>query len=52
LIKNLIIAATQRLVAEFQPEQIWLFGSHASGTPTEVSDVDLMVTCPRPSVRC
>jgi predicted nucleotidyltransferase len=36
-------SATQRLVEEFQPEQIWLFGSHAWGTPTEDSDLDLMV---------
>lgn len=35
--------ATQRLVAEFQPEQIWLFGSHAWGEPHADSDVDLMV---------
>ena len=34
---------TQRLAAEFQPEQIILFGSHAWGTPTEDSDIDLMV---------
>jgi predicted nucleotidyltransferase len=40
---NLLETATARLVAEFQPEQIWLFGSHAWGTPTEDSDVDLMV---------
>ena len=40
---GLLQTATQRLVAEFQPEQIWLFGSHAWGTPTEDSDVDLMV---------
>jgi len=40
---DLLQTATQRLVAEFQPEQIWLFGSHAWGTPTEDSDVDLMV---------
>jgi len=26
---DLLQTATQRLVAEFQPEQIWLFGSHA-----------------------
>lgn len=39
----LLQAATQKLVAEFHPEQIWLFGSHAWGTPTEDSDVDLMV---------
>ena len=40
---NLLQTATQKLVDEFQPEQIWLFGSHAWGTPTEDSDVDLMV---------
>jgi predicted nucleotidyltransferase len=35
--------ATRRLVAEFQPEQIWLFGSYAWGEPTEDSDLDLYV---------
>jgi len=40
---DLLQTATERLVAEFQPEQIWLFGSHAWGTPTDDSDVDLMV---------
>ena len=44
--EELLRTATQRLVAEFQPEQIWLFGSHAWGTPTEDSDVDLMVIVP------
>jgi len=34
---------TRRLVAEFQPTQIFLFGSHAWGQPTEDSDVDLLV---------
>ncbi len=33
----------ERLRNEFQPEQIFLFGSHAWGTPHEDSDVDLMV---------
>ena len=33
----------RRLVAEFQPEQIILFGSWAWGQPEEDSDVDLMV---------
>ena len=41
--KDLLETVTQRLVAEFQPEQVWLFGSHAWGTPTDDSDVDLMV---------
>ena len=33
----------RRLVAEFQPEQIILFGSYAWGEPTEDSDIDLFV---------
>jgi DNA polymerase sigma len=40
---SLLKTAIERLQSEFQPEQIWLFGSHAWGTPTEDSDVDLMV---------
>jgi predicted nucleotidyltransferase len=35
--------AVARLVAEFNPESIYLFGSHAWGTATENSDVDLFV---------
>ena len=35
--------AVERLKSEFQPEQIWLFGSHAWGTPNDDSDVDFMV---------
>ncbi len=37
---------TSQLVAEFQPEQIILFGSHAWGAPTVDSDVDLLVIVP------
>ncbi len=44
--ESLLQTVTQRLVEEFQPEQIWLFGSHAWGTPTDDSDVDLMVIVP------
>jgi len=43
---SLLQTATQRLVAEFQPEQIWLFGSHAWGNPDHDSDVDLLVVVP------
>lgn len=32
-----------RIAAEFRPTKILLFGSHASGTPREDSDVDLLV---------
>ena len=44
--ENLLETATQRLVAEFQPEQVWLYGSHAWGSPHEDSDVDLLVVVP------
>ena len=43
---GLLETATQRLVAEFQPDQIWLFGSHAWGNPHADSDVDLLVVVP------
>src|SRR5258705_10706767 len=44
--EDLLQTATQRLVAEFQPEEIYLFGSNAWGTPGQDSDIDLMVIVP------
>ncbi|MGD1083587.1 MAG: nucleotidyltransferase domain-containing protein [Verrucomicrobiota bacterium] len=41
--QGLLAKAVERLKAEFEPEEIYLFGSHAWGTPTDDSDVDLMV---------
>lgn len=32
-----------RIVAEFRPEKIILFGSHAWGKPNKDSDVDLLI---------
>ena len=43
--------AVERLKVEFQPEEIYLFGSHAWGTPTDDSDIDLMVIVPRSAER-
>ncbi|MCX7706650.1 MAG: nucleotidyltransferase domain-containing protein [Anaerolineae bacterium] len=40
---ELLQEITQRLVAEFEPEQIILFGSHAWGIPEDDSDIDLLV---------
>jgi len=34
---------TQNIVAKFKPERIVLFGSYASGKPSEDSDFDLLV---------
>jgi predicted nucleotidyltransferase len=47
-----IAQLTARIVAAERPEKIILFGSYASGTATENSDIDLLVishsTLPRP----
>ena len=32
-----------RIVRDFQPERLILFGSYASGNPTPESEVDLLV---------
>ena len=37
---------TERLVQQFAPERIILFGSQARGTADARSDVDLLVICP------
>jgi len=41
----------RRLVAEFQPEKIVLFGSHAWGQPDADSDLDLLVIVPESDER-
>ncbi len=45
-IDSILQEMTRRLVAEFAPRQIFLFGSHAWGQPDEDSDVDLFVIVP------
>lgn len=37
---------TERIVREFNPEKVILFGSLAYGSPREDSDVDLLVILP------
>ena len=43
LAHHLISNITDRLVKEFNPENIFLFGSHVWGTPNVDSDLDLLV---------
>ena len=47
LSQELLDEVTHRLAAEFQPEQVWIFGSHAWGQPDEGSDLDLLVVVPQ-----
>jgi len=42
-VKEILEEITQRLVKEFSPERIFLFGSHAWGSPHKDSDLDLLV---------
>jgi uncharacterized protein len=42
-IEELLPNITDRLVQAFEPEAIFLFGSHAWGTPHGDSDLDLLV---------
>ncbi len=37
---------TSRLVQEYHPRKVILFGSYAYGTPTPDSDIDLLVVMP------
>ena len=41
-----IRAYVRRLVREFKPEKVILFGSYAYGTPSAGSDVDLLMIMP------
>ena len=41
-----ILEVSQRIVREFHPERIILFGSYAYGNATPGSDVDLLVVLP------
>lgn len=43
VIEDVLQEMARRLVEQFEPEQVILFGSHAWGTPGPGSDVDLMV---------
>ena len=43
---DLLRTATERIVTQFHPDRVILFGSQARGTADERSDVDLLVICP------
>ena len=43
IVQEQIDEITQKIVKNFQPQKIILFGSYAYGAPTEESDLDLMI---------
>ncbi|MFH0981284.1 MAG: nucleotidyltransferase domain-containing protein [Planctomycetota bacterium] len=46
LSEDLLAEIVERLVATLQPEQVYLFGSHAYGEPNRYSDLDFLVVVP------
>lgn len=48
---DLLDEALARLREEFRPEAVYLFGSHAWGSPTADSDVDFFVIVPESAER-
>ena len=44
--ENLLNEMTEVLVKEIKPERIILFGSHANGSATSDSDIDLLIIVP------
>jgi uncharacterized protein len=45
-VQETICEMVRRIVAQFNPDKIILFGSHARGKPGPDSDVDLLVVMP------
>jgi len=43
IMQEQIDGITKKIVEYFQPKKIILFGSYAYGTPTEESDLDLLI---------
>lgn len=44
--EQILESAKNRLVEDFHPHKVILFGSHARGTADPHSDVDILVVCP------
>lgn len=41
--KEIIIKVVDKIIREYQPKKVVLFGSYAYGKPTEDSDVDILI---------
>jgi uncharacterized protein len=46
MLNDQIQELSHKIAVQFSPDRIILFGSYAYGTPTEESDVDLLIVMP------
>ncbi len=42
-VRKIIIEIVDRIVKEYKPEKVFLFGSYAYGEPTNESDLDILI---------
>jgi predicted nucleotidyltransferase len=42
-VRKIIIEIVERIIKEYKPKKVILFGSYAYGEPTEDSDIDLFI---------
>lgn len=47
-VQDIVKEMVARIVAEFHPRRVYLFGSRAWGVPSDESDIDLMVVVDGP----
>lgn len=46
-IRGIILKIVERIIKEYQPKKVILFGSYAYGEPTEDSDLDILIVSDR-----
>ncbi len=42
-VRQIVLRMVEKIIKEYQPKRVILFGSYAYGEPTEDSDVDLLI---------
>jgi predicted nucleotidyltransferase len=46
-VRKIIIEIVERIIKEYKPKKVILFGSYAYGEPTEDSDIDVLIVTER-----
>lgn len=46
-VRKIILEMVEKVIKEYQPKKVILFGSYAYGEPTEDSDIDILIVTER-----